>query len=69
MLFQSTGENTCHVLIDYGFSLNQFLRRLEKSWVSSNRLDAIFVNHEHDEPTSCVQALSTVQHSRLDERG
>jgi len=57
-LVQSSGSDTCNVLIDCGFGLRQLLQRLEKSGVLPDQLDAIFITHEHGDHTGCVQALS-----------
>jgi phosphoribosyl 1,2-cyclic phosphodiesterase len=57
-LVQSTGADSCHVLIDCGFGLKQLLQRLDKSGVLPHQLDAIFITHEHGDHTGCVQALS-----------
>ena len=57
-LVQSTGSDTCNLLIDCGFGLRQLVQRLEKSGLRPNQLDAIFVTHEHGDHTGCVQALS-----------
>ena len=57
-LVQSTGSDTCNVLIDCGFGLRNMVQRLEKSGVSPHKLDAIFITHEHGDHTGCVQALS-----------
>ncbi len=57
-LVQSTGQDTCHVLIDCGFGLRQLVHRLEKSGVLPDQLDAIFITHEHGDHTGCVQSLS-----------
>ena len=58
-LIQSTGADACCVLVDCGFGLKQLLQRLEKSGVSPDQLDGIFVTHEHGDHTGCVQALSS----------
>ena len=57
-LVQSTGADSCNVLIDCGFGLRQLLQRLGKTGVSPTQLDAIFITHEHGDHTGCVQALS-----------
>ena len=57
-LVQSSGSDVCSVLIDCGFGLRKMLQRLEKSGVSPDQLDAIFITHEHGDHTGCVQALS-----------
>ena len=58
-LVQSTGSDTCNLLIDCGFGLRQMVQRLEKSGVRPNQLNAIFVTHEHGDHTGCVLALSS----------
>ena len=58
-LVQSTGSDTCNLLIDCGFGLRHMVQRLEKSGVQPFQLDAIFITHEHGDHTGCVQALST----------
>lgn len=57
-LVQSTGSDTCNLLIDCGFGLKHMVQRLEKSGVQPRQLDAIFITHEHGDHTGCVQALS-----------
>lgn len=50
-------ENTV-LLIDCGFSLKQFLHRLERLEVSVDSIDAILVTHEHSDHSSGVQRLA-----------
>ena len=50
-------ENTV-ILIDCGFSLKQFLQRLERLGLSANSINAILVTHEHSDHSSGVLRLA-----------
>lgn len=50
-------ENTV-LLIDCGFSLKQFLQRLERLELSADSIDAILVTHEHSDHSSGVLRLA-----------
>jgi phosphoribosyl 1,2-cyclic phosphodiesterase len=50
-------ENTV-VLIDCGFSLKQFLQRLERLELSPDSIEAILVTHEHSDHSSGVLRLA-----------
>jgi phosphoribosyl 1,2-cyclic phosphodiesterase len=58
-LVEATSEGRRSLLlIDCGFGIRQFDKRLAGAGVAAGDIDAIFVTHEHGDHIGCVQTLS-----------
>lgn len=54
----SQGITQTRLLIDCGFSLREFKRRLGRVGFECHQIDAIFVTHEHGDHVGCAPALA-----------
>lgn len=57
-LAEAAGEPGSCLLIDCGFSLRQFMQRLQQADLSPEHISGIFVTHEHSDHAGCCIRLA-----------